>query len=664
MTTSKVTASSPARVGQHGPSVLVLECTACPGRRTWLEERTRVPGARSFVLACDFDQEGPWDGVRDMLLALLPDIQTQRPDLLERHSVELTAAVPRLRESMAVPHRTLTDVAPEGEKVRGYPADRALRNVHGLIDLIDAWKRSTEPDTLWKIACDGFDKAGSMSRHFFRELMRRRGCALHLEMIVAVDPAAGHDICTSFDPSIPTEIFRLDLPRQAETAQGRAESLVAAVELEHAIGDDPVEREWNLHRLIQLWGAADRQDKVLHLKRDASWAYFHDGLYADALRCNEGLLEMAVQYAPGDEDLHREIIIRRLNALIGLQDVRSAVEVLEKQALPIADKAPFQWQADLYYLAAMVYGRYSKPRQLERGEAYLDRSLEALKEIGLSEEKYYFQYVFNRNGVAMIRNFQHRAQDALELCRQNVELLNEHVRAEKHKLHRSVLIYNTGQVYLAIGKLEDALEYYSRAIAMDPNFSEYYNERGSILLKLDRLSEAEADFRKAIDLSPPYYEVFTNLAQCYRKMGRYDAAIDSYSRALDLEPKQVLALVGRGQAQELSGGRDGAILDYTMALSYEPEQWEVLANRGVLHYEGGNSEAALQDFNAAIRLAPNQVSLHQNRALLLSEMGQTDAALRDLATAETLCGCEPGPLSPRQQLDELRRKIQAGTAPV
>src|SRR5207248_1480612 len=120
--------------------------------------------------------------------------------------------------------------------------------------------------------------------------------------------------------------------------------------------------------------------------------------------------------------------------------------------------------------------------------------------------------------LAMIRNFQGRGQDAIKLCQDGIEHLNMHLGTEKHRLHRSVLLYNIAQVYRVAGSHGEAIKYYSATIEMDPNYSEYYNERGSIFLQMGLLEEAHRDYLKAIELSPPYFEVFTNLGQCYRKM--------------------------------------------------------------------------------------------------------------------------------------------------
>jgi len=121
----------------------------------------------------------------------------------------------------------------------------------------------------------------------------------------------------------------------------------------------------------------------------------------------------------------------------------------------------------------------------------------------------------------MIRNFQRRPEEAIELCRSGFAYLNENLDANEHRLHRSILLYNIAQVYAATGAHEEALEYYAGTIEMDPNYSEYYNDRANVLLQMDRLEEAKADYLQAIELSPPYFEVFTNLGQCYRRRAKW-----------------------------------------------------------------------------------------------------------------------------------------------
>jgi len=289
-------------------------------------------------------------------------------------------------------------------------------------------------------------------------------------------------------------------------------------------------------------------------------------------------------------------------------------------------------QAILSYLLAMLYSRYLPNRDLRRGEEYLAQGLEQLERAEIADGDFHFQAVFNRNGLAMIRHFQGRSQEAIELCREGFRELELHLHQDRHRLHRSVLLYNMAQVFAAVGAYDDALLHFSLAMDMDPNYSEYYNERGSIYLKIGRLDEACADYRKAIELSPPYHEVYTNLGQCYRRMGRFDEAVHAYSVALDLEPQQALALAGRGQSHDADGRFAAALADYGASLALEPKQWDVLGSRAVLLYTVGDLPASLADLDQAIELAPQNAALYQNRAVALEDLGRLAEAARDLET--------------------------------
>lgn len=628
----------PDKLDRMGNEMRVVEAAAGPARRRWIENRleaAKASGIRTFYLRCQFTSGGPWAGVSELFFALFDDIQSQRPDLVERHSLELVYLMPHLRRSLTVKNPTLTDMSSHAERVRSYPADRAFRAVHGLIDLLDAWKKTACPDEPWLIACDGYDEAGAMGSCFFREVMRRRGKSLHLSMLLAVESGKGEEVGRSLKTSLSRlKMMALDLPAEPNPITDASTAERMATALEESIGEDPIETQIHLQELIRLWEEAGRPDKVLKYKWFGLDLYNTLGLYTDALRYADGLLECAFEHKPDNRHFHWSIMVKVLNALIGLQDTPATLKLAEGTARELAEPVP-AWRSYLYYMLAMLYARYQKPRDLNKGEDYLERGLAALQEAKIPESELHFQTVFNRNGLAMVRNFQGRHQEAIELCRAGFDQLNKYLAADQHRLHRSVLVYNIGQVYFATGNHDEALKHYASAIAMDPNYSEYYNERGSIFLQLGRLNEALADYLKAIELSPPYFEVFTNLGQCYRRMGAMEDAIASYSRAIDIEPDHVLALLGRAKAHEELGHVEAAIADYNQALAHDDTLWEALASRGVMYYEAGNLQASLADFDSAIKAKPGESSLYENRATVLADLGRSKDAMRDLETVLT-----------------------------
>ncbi len=537
--------------------------------------------------------------------------------------------LPEQHDSLQLRFQSLTDIAVGEEKVRSYPADRAFRSVHGLIDLLTSWKTSAEGDR-WLMICDGYDAASQMGLHFFRELMRRRGHALNLSMLVVVPPGKGERTLASFSLASQGPLLSAEAACDNASDDELSDAVGLAEDLDRKIGNDDILIRKNLARMIRLWARAGNSDRSLKWNLLGLSNCTDAGLYADALVYGEAARRLARATRPDDDALRWMIFFKLFSCQMALRDTTAALRLAQEDALG-KTKRP-EWRSQLYYLMAMLYARYLPQKDFEKAEEYLQLALEELERAALPEDRLHFQIVFNRNGLAMIRHFQGRYAEAIALCQSSFERLTLHLSEDKHKLHRSVLLYNLGQVYSAIGCLEEALAHYSAAIAMDPNYSEYYNDRGSLLFKMGAMEEALVDYRKAIELSPPYFEIYTNLGQCYRRMGKMAEAVNAYSTALDLEPNQLLALLGRAQAWEGLDRAAEAIADYTGALEIAPNQWEALANRAVLYYQMDRYTESLADLSKALELAPDHAGLYQNRAVVRADLGLSGDAALDLET--------------------------------
>lgn len=612
--------------------VIVLEAEPvrlrCELLQQWLDNAENH-GSSTWLLNCDFEEEGVWAGLKDLIAGLLPQIQEKAPELIIKHSYELTIVLPRLRQQIPVRNAALTDTAVLQEKVRNYPVDRAYRIVHGLIDLLAAWYQYTDASP-WVIACDRFQNAGTLVKMFFGELMRRRGQQLNLTLLIAVNPGSQQSIINQFDAKIVKHSVYINLQPEPEMAVSPTEMAKLAQQLEDQVGNDLLEIEIHLPKLIRYWQLAKRPDKAVLWQAKALGIYNHHGFYHEALVYSQVVTDNLASLCGDDQKLRWNLVGNIFGCCTAVGNMEQAQKVVEEEALAkITDPRQV---VRVYYVMAMLHARYLPNRDLAKAAEYLETALANLPGLDLPDDDKYFLTSFTLNGLALIRHRQGRSSEAVELCQQASQLLNTYLRPDQHRLHRSVLLFNIGQVLAVTGPYEEAIAKFSQALVMDPNYSEYYNERGNVYLKLGNLDEALENYLKAIELSPPYQEVWTNLGLCYRHKGQMAQAVQAYSIAVDLKPDTVAAVIGRAEALEVLGQTQAALADYSTAIGLNPNQPIFFANRANLYYEMEQLPEALSDLSQAIALSQDNAELYQNRAVVLIRLGRFEDAVNDLQT--------------------------------
>jgi tetratricopeptide (TPR) repeat protein len=117
----------------------------------------------------------------------------------------------------------------------------------------------------------------------------------------------------------------------------------------------------------------------------------------------------------------------------------------------------------------------------------------------------------------------------------------------------SIQIRPTAEAHTFLGwalshrqEYEAAIEACKKAIEVDPEFGNPYNDIGAYLIELGRQDEAESWLNKATRAERYccYQFAWSNLGRVYLHQGRADAARRAFQRALDYDPENVIALEG------------------------------------------------------------------------------------------------------------------------
>ncbi len=176
-------------------------------------------------------------------------------------------------------------------------------------------------------------------------------------------------------------------------------------------------------------------------------------------------------------------------------------------------------------------------------------------------------------GMALVRQGRLRA---------GLEKLLEAARLEPKNadVHHEIAV-----VYRNLGKYQEALRHFQRALALRPRFPEAWNNLGTLYLILKDWNRAVSAFRKAADdtLYETPYIAYNNLGLAYFRMGDYRQAISHYRQALRLLPSYSRCYRNLGLAYEALHRWERAVKAYEKAVFYAPGYAAAYVNLGRIY---------------------------------------------------------------------------------
>src|SRR3989304_3687034 len=97
--------------------------------------------------------------------------------------------------------------------------------------------------------------------------------------------------------------------------------------------------------------------------------------------------------------------------------------------------------------------------------------------------------------------------------------------------------YNLGAAYHDDkGLLDEAITYYKKALAIEPNYTGVHNDLGDALRDKGLLESAIMEYQTALRLKPAYPKAHNNLGNVYYQEGRLDNALEEFRIAFKLKP--------------------------------------------------------------------------------------------------------------------------------
>ena len=105
--------------------------------------------------------------------------------------------------------------------------------------------------------------------------------------------------------------------------------------------------------------------------------------------------------------------------------------------------------------------------------------------------------------------------------------------------------YYKGMAYLNAGNYAEAIPYFDKALAINPNYSLTLNNKGAALYGLGIYNESIAYFDKALSVNPYYTTALYNKGAALSKLGIYNESIAYFDKVLAIQPTNAVALAGK-----------------------------------------------------------------------------------------------------------------------
>ncbi|MEG4421111.1 tetratricopeptide repeat protein [Microcoleus sp. LAD1_D5] len=186
-----------------------------------------------------------------------------------------------------------------------------------------------------------------------------------------------------------------------------------------------------------------------------------------------------------------------------------------------------------------------------------------------------------------------------------------------------------GKVMQVRGEIEQAKQWYESAIDRNPNLPEVYANLGILYSQGKQWEKAIANCEKAISLAPNFAAVYRQLARIWTQLEKPEEAADCWYQAFNIEPNWATAdeHVTLGNSFVELGKFDRAIECYSRAIKLNPNLATAYHNLGEMLVGQKRWDEAIANYRQAIEINPDSFESYHSLGKTWAERGECDRAI-------------------------------------
>jgi len=180
------------------------------------------------------------------------------------------------------------------------------------------------------------------------------------------------------------------------------------------------------------------------------------------------------------------------------------------------------------------------------------------------------------------------------------------------KLEYANTYYNRGISYKKKGEFKRAIDAYTKAIDIQPDYLYAYDERAYCYFYLKNYEQSIKDFSKIWEIFP---NSLTLIDRCnlYILMNEYDQAIKDCNFIIENSPELVHGYYFKGKILILKNEFEQALFYLNKSIELQPDYVEALLTRSKILFDKSFYEQAISDYLSAKNIDPEYTDVFRNK---------------------------------------------------
>lgn len=197
---------------------------------------------------------------------------------------------------------------------------------------------------------------------------------------------------------------------------------------------------------------------------------------------------------------------------------------------------------------------------------------------------------------------------------EKAEVLIVQAAADDH--NNPLFQVNAGYFKQRVGKFDEALGYYQRAIAIDESLLDAWFNIGDVYVREKQFDKASEVYQTLVRKDPNYNNLHLNIGRMYQEKGDIEKALEEYAIEIQKHPENMQAYINRSYVFIDRRDWRSAAVELQAALTRDPGQVEIRYNLAVAHMNLGDFGQARAELEQVLRMNPGYGKAQQTMAIL------------------------------------------------